>query len=102
LVCVAWVFFRAETLASAWQYLGALVGRGDAGDAGWLVAATTRHPAYLAIMALAAAITWAAPQSADWTRRLTPTRLALAAALGAFSTAVMTVEEFNPFIYFIF
>jgi alginate O-acetyltransferase complex protein AlgI len=101
-VCLAWVFFRAEDVTSAWQYLGAMFGHCNVGEAGWLVAATTRHPVYLAILALAAAITWTAPQSTDWTQRLTSFRLALAGALGIFSVAVMTVEEFNPFIYFIF
>ncbi len=102
LVCFAWVFFRAEDLAHAGDYLRALVGLGDVSDAARLIAVTTRHPAYLAAGAIAAAIVWLAPQSNEWTRRLTVWRLLVAAALGALSIAVMSVEEFNPFIYFIF
>ncbi len=102
LVCFAWVFFRAENLSHAWDYLCALAGLGGAGDAAWLIAVTTRHPVYLAVGGLAALIVWFAPQSDQWTQRLSVFRLAIVAALGALSVAVMTVEEFNPFIYFIF
>ncbi|MCS6770984.1 MAG: MBOAT family protein [Kiritimatiellae bacterium] len=102
LVCIAWVFFRAESVAHAADYLCALVGARCAGDAAWLAAAVIRHPVYLSIASLAAALVWYAPQSTEWTRRLSAVKLAAAAALGALSVAVMTVEEFNPFIYFIF
>lgn len=102
LVCFSWVFFRADSFAVAWSYLRALAGAGPLSDAAGLVAAITRHPAYLAVLALAAIIVWFAPQSSEWTRRLTGARLLLVSVLAAFSVAMMTVEEFNPFIYFIF
>ena len=100
--CVSWVFFRAESIGAAWSYLAALFGAGGGSDAALLVGAVTRHPAYLAMVALAAVVVWCAPQAADWTRRLTPLRMALCLTFGIFAVAVMTVEEFNPFIYFIF
>ncbi len=102
LVCFAWVFFRAESLAHAVAYLQAMTGWGAVLDAAGLLAAIIRHPAHLAVMALAACVVWVAPQSADWTRVLTPVRLIAATALGVLAVVVMMVEEFNPFIYFIF
>lgn len=102
LVCVSWVFFRAENFPHAVDYLRAMIGQAGAGEASWLIAATTRHPAYLALAGLAAAIAWFAPTSTAWTRRLTFRRLVALVALAAISVVVMTVEEFNPFIYFIF
>ena len=102
LVCFAWVFFRADSLAHAMAYLLAMVGWGVAPDAAGLLTAIIRHPVHLALMALGAVVVWFAPQSADWTRVLTPCRLLVATALGVLAVVVMTVEEFNPFIYFIF
>jgi alginate O-acetyltransferase complex protein AlgI len=102
LVCFAWVFFRAESLAHAVAYLQAMTGWGAVPDTAGLLAAIIRHPAHLAVMALAACVVWVAPQSADWTRVLTPVRLIAATALGVLAVVVMMVEEFNPFIYFIF
>jgi hypothetical protein len=57
---------------------------------------------HLLVVALAAGIAFAAPQTWDWSRRLTwPKGLA---ALGALVLALvaMASQGYNPFIYFIF
>jgi alginate O-acetyltransferase complex protein AlgI len=102
LVLVTWVFFRAQDLTHAMRYLSALAGFASPTAAADLVGVVTRHPVYLAAAALAALVVWGAPSSMEWTRVLTPARATALLALGALAVVIMTTEEFNPFIYFIF
>lgn len=102
LVLVTWVFFRAEDIGHAVRYLTAMMGGAAPTAAADLVGVVTRHPVYLAAAALAAAVVWGAPQAATWTRILNPSRACLLLVLGVLAVVVMTTEEFNPFIYFIF
>jgi alginate O-acetyltransferase complex protein AlgI len=99
---VTWVFFRAETLSAALRYLGDLAGFGRPPATAALLAGVVYSPYTLATLGAAAVVTWTAPQSWDWSRRLTPARAALALLL--LSTALVTLETqgYNPFIYFIF
>ena len=60
------------------------------------------QPYYLVSLALAAAVTWGAPQTWEWTRRLTPSRAAITVALLLLSVALLSTQAYNPFIYFIF
>jgi hypothetical protein len=53
-------------------------------------------------MIAAAFITWCAPQTWDWTRRLPLWKCVLVILALFGSAAFMTVQAFNPFIYFIF
>jgi hypothetical protein len=43
-----------------------------------------------------------APQTWDWTRRLGPIKVSICLALLWAALAMMTGQEYNPFIYFIF
>jgi alginate O-acetyltransferase complex protein AlgI len=102
LVTVGWVFFRAESLPHALRYLGSMVGLTPVRPEAALLSAVTGAPYYLGTFLVAALVTWGAPQTWDWTRRLTPVRAG--AALGAFALALAAMEAqgYNPFIYFIF
>ena len=102
IVTLAWVFFRADDLGHALRYLAALAGVAHPLPAAELVGAVTRHPFHLAAAALAALVVWGAPTSAEWTQRLTAFRAVALLIVGALAVVVMTTEEFNPFIYFIF
>ena len=101
LVLITWVFFRADNLGHALRYVSAMFGA-TALPAADLVGVVTRHPVYLAAAVLAALVVWRAPSSAEWTRQLTASRAAVLLAVGALAVIIMTTEEFNPFIYFIF
>ena len=102
IVLVSWVFFRAVTLGEAVRYLGAMLGLGHPEPASALLAGMLYQPYLVGSVALAALITWAAPQTWDFTRRLSPIRsLAVMAALWAALAALFT-QSYNPFIYFIF
>lgn len=102
IVMFAWVFFRASDLPSALTYCGAMLGLGEPQSGAGLIAGVIHQPYYLLSLALAAGVTWACPQTWDWTRTITPLRAAAVAALFVFALLVMTTQAFNPFIYFIF
>jgi alginate O-acetyltransferase complex protein AlgI len=102
IVVVAWVFFRADTLTAAWQYLGCMFGwvanDGHASVARGLIYA----PYYLINFVLAGAVIWGLPQSWDFTRRLTWGKLIWCVAVFLLALAALTTQSYNPFIYFIF
>ncbi|HEO71112.1 MAG TPA: MBOAT family protein [Candidatus Hydrogenedentes bacterium] len=102
IVCFAWVFFRAPDLPSALGYLGNLFGVGPKLDGMHLVSGVIYQPYYMLTMVLAVLITWGAPQTWDFTRRLTWSKALLCVAMLLISIAVLATQAFNPFIYFIF
>ncbi len=102
LVTVSWVFFRAATLPDALAYLGSMAGMGAARPESALLSGVVLAPYYLGTFAAAALVTWTAPQTWDWTRRLTPAKAALSVVLFALALIAMEAQGFNPFIYFIF
>jgi len=102
LVLISWVFFRAADLSMALGYLGSMAGAGAVRPEGTLVGGLIYQPYYLATFVAAALVTWAAPQTWDFCRRLTwPKALA---SLGLLWLALVSMETqgYNPFIYFIF
>ncbi len=102
IVLGTWVFFRARDLPSAVRYLGDMVGAGAPQEGAGLLAGVVYQPYYLGTFLVAAAITWTAPQTWDWTRTLTWPKAAVIAALFVLSAAALTTQAYNPFIYFIF
>ncbi len=101
-VLVTWVFFRAPDLPAAGRYLADMFGLAQAQPAAALVRGVIETPYTLLCLALAALVTWAAPQTWDWTRRLTWPRAGLALASLALALVAMASQGYNPFIYFIF
>ena len=102
IVVVAWVFFRADDLVSAWRYLGSMFsGCGDDGHAA-AVRGLIYAPYYLVNFVLAGAVIWFCPQSWDFTRRLTWGKLFWCVAVFLLALAALTTQSYNPFIYFIF
>jgi alginate O-acetyltransferase complex protein AlgI len=102
LVLASWVVFRAESLPAAGRFLGAMLGLGETAPAAPIVHGLVATPYHLGTLLVAAAVTWGAPQSWDWTRTLTVPRVAAAAVLFAVSMGVLATQAYNPFIYFIF
>ncbi|MEZ4316254.1 MAG: MBOAT family O-acyltransferase [Myxococcota bacterium] len=107
-VCVAWVFFRAETLGGALRMLQSLAGTGGPPDAVVLVLSLmTAAPA----LVLAGAITWRAPTSIELLRRFreapdgAPPDLWRPVAMGvllATSLFLVFAGAHSEFIYFQF
>ena len=102
LVLVSWVFFRAADLPAALGYLASMAGLAQARPEAALLGGLMHAPYYLSTFAVAALVVWAAPQTWDWTRRLTAPRLLTSLALLWLALLAMETQGYNPFIYFIF
>jgi alginate O-acetyltransferase complex protein AlgI len=100
IVCLAWVFFRAPTLPAAVAYLQSMVGWDT--PATTLLAGIYSQPYYLLTLALAGIVCVACPQTWDWTRRLSWPKAAWIVAVLLLALVMLSTQEFNPFIYFIF
>jgi alginate O-acetyltransferase complex protein AlgI len=101
-VLVTWVFFRAADLGAAGRYLAAMAGSGGARPEAALVSGLIDTPYSLLVLAAAAIVTWACPQTWDWSRRLSwPRQLVVCGSL-ALALVAMASQGYNPFIYFIF
>ena len=102
LVLITWVFFRAADLPTALRYLGSMFGLVQPTETAGLLAGIIYQPYYLITFLLAAMITWGAPQTWDWTRRLPLWKIAVALGLFLLSILILATQAYNPFIYFIF
>jgi alginate O-acetyltransferase complex protein AlgI len=102
IVCVAWVFFRADSLPEAVAYLRSMFGLAPV-TSGSVVLASLMYTRYhMLVFALAVAVTWGAPQSWTFTRTLTWPRSAFCTAVLAVSLLFMWTQTENPFLYFQF
>jgi len=101
IVLIAWVFFRADTLPDAAQYLKCMFGGATPGQ-GEAVRGLIYNPYYVVNFLLAAVTIWALPQTWDFTRRLTWPKIAWCILLFFVSLIALTTQSYNPFIYFIF
>ena len=102
ILLVTWVFFRAADLTSAIAYLQTMAGLVEPAAAARLLGGVLYQPYYLITLAAAAGIIWGAPQTWDWTQRLTPGKAVATVGLLTLSVAVLSTQAYNPFIYFIF
>jgi len=102
IVAIGWVFFRSDSISAAGNFLASLVGLATPSPENTLLSGMTHQPWLLAWLAIAAVVTWAAPQSWDWTRRITAPRVAVLTGLFWISLLLLSTGSFNPFIYFIF
>jgi alginate O-acetyltransferase complex protein AlgI len=101
-VLLTWVFFRAGNLDAALAYLGNLFGAGTVQEGAALLGGVLYQPYYVLTFVLAAAIAWTAPQTWDWTGRLTWAKGAACVGVLAVALVAMASQGYNPFIYFIF
>ena len=101
IVLIAWVFFRADTLPDAAQYLKCMFGGATPGQ-GEAVRGLIYNPYYVVNFILAGVTIWALPQTWDFTRRLTWPKIAWCILLFFISLIALTTQSYNPFIYFIF
>jgi len=102
IVCLAWVFFRAETLPQAMTYLASLFGLAQvpAGYGGAQVAMYT--PLHVLVFLAAVLIVWKGPESWVFTRRLHLARAATIMGILAVAVIMMWSQAENYFIYFRF
>jgi alginate O-acetyltransferase complex protein AlgI len=96
------VFFRAADLPSALAYLGDLFGARNVPAAAGLLAGVIYRPWYLGILLVAAWVVFRCRDTWDYTRTLSASRAVWVVLLFSLSVVVLTTQEYNPFIYFIF
>jgi alginate O-acetyltransferase complex protein AlgI len=102
IACIAWVFFRADTLGEALGYLVAMLGFGADHGGAALVGSLMYTPYHLGTLILAAIIVWCGPQSWDFTRQLTWQKTVAISLCFVVAMIMLTATSFHPFIYFIF
>jgi len=102
ITCIAWVFFRADTLPDAAMYLQSMFGLAEVHMADKLIGATVYTPYHMLIFALCIVVTWAAPQTWNFTQTLTPLKAAYCLSLFVVSVMFMWTQTVNPFLYFQF
>jgi alginate O-acetyltransferase complex protein AlgI len=102
IVLFAWVFFRAADLPAASLYCATMLGLGTTTDTASLISGVIYQPYYVLVMLVAAVVTWKCPQTWDFTRRMTWPKVLMILIVLGFSIVMLTTQEFNPFIYFIF
>ena len=102
LVLISWVFFRAADLSGAMRYLASMTGLADVKPQAALLGSLIHQPYYLLTFAIAAVVVWGLPQTWDWTRRLSVSKLLSCLAILWLALLAMETQGYNPFIYFIF
>ena len=102
LVLISWVFFRGSDLPTAMRYLSDMAGQGAIHAGAMLLDGVVYQPYYLGTFLIAGIVTWACPQTWDWTRTLTAAKAFAIAALFVLAAVALTTQAYNPFIYFIF
>jgi alginate O-acetyltransferase complex protein AlgI len=101
-VIFAWVFFRAADLPGAWAYIRSMLGLGAGQPGADLLSGLLYQPYYLFSLAVAAVIVWGAPQTWDFTRRMSWVKVGVVVGAMALALLALTTQSYNPFIYFIF
>ena len=101
-VLLGWAFFRAASLPRALSYLASMFGLHHAAPSADLLGGIVYQPYYLLCVGLAALVVWLGRQTWEWTQRLTMPKVAVCFALAWLALVVLAVQEYNPFIYFIF
>ncbi len=102
LVLFTWVLFRAPDLAAALDYFARLFGAAPVQEGAVLLGDLVYSPYLLGTFLVAAGVTWLAPQTWEWTRRLSPARAAAAFLVLVAALALLATQDYSPFIYFIF
>jgi len=102
IVLIAWVFFRADTLAGAWRYLASMFGCIQIQRSTALIDGIIYNPYYLFHFFLAAIVVWTFPQTWDFTKKITWPKTIYISIIFLLAIAILTTQSYNPFIYFIF
>jgi alginate O-acetyltransferase complex protein AlgI len=101
-VCFSWVFFRADSLPATGQYLKSLLGFSSITADSGALNATTHTPYHMLMFVVCAIIVWAAPQTWNFSQKLTPAKAGLSLGLLSTSIIVLWTQTVNPFLYFQF
>ena len=102
IVLITWVFFRAETFAVAWRYLGAMFGLERLVPTAPLLETRLLDDFAVIQLALAAALAFLLPNTQRILRVFVPWKAAAGLLLMLLAIAVMLARGHSPFLYFQF
>src|SRR6185436_3615588 len=102
IVCIGWVFFRAETLPQAMTYLASLFGLAHVPSSVAGVQAAIYTPLHIIVFLIAVLVVWKGQEAWIYTRTLTIRRAATIMGLLAVAIVLMWSQNENYFIYFRF
>jgi alginate O-acetyltransferase complex protein AlgI len=102
LVLFSWVLFRSPDIASAGSYLAAMFGAN-----GWVGSNTLLHAllftrTHVIAMAICAALIWQPYQAFDSVGHVSLPRVVALSAVFCLALVMMSVQSFNPFLYYQF
>ncbi len=102
IVLIAWVFFRAENLAHAFQYIQCMFGAIEPGTFASLSHSQVFATVNVIEMIICAFFIYQPLQAYDMANKITWPRVGIAMAAFAVGIVMMYTQAFNPFLYFQF
>ena len=102
IVCLGWVFFRADTLPQAMGYLASLFGAAEVSAGSRLIAESMYTRYHVLTFLIAVLVVWKGPEAWTFTRALSLRRAALVMGMLAVAVVMMWSQAENPFLYFRF
>ena len=103
LVMFGWIFFRSGSLPEALTYIRCMFAPAAVSGAGHgLIAGLLMKPYYLISFLLAGFAVWGLADTWEYTQKLTAGVIITGFVLFVLSVAMLAVQSYNPFIYFIF
>ncbi|MEE4167056.1 MAG: MBOAT family protein [Desulfocapsaceae bacterium] len=102
LIMIGWVFFRSETVGGALSYLQSMFGLAVVPETSLLLGGLFYTPYNMLALAVGAVVVWLCPQSWDWSRQLGAAKILVIIIVFFVAVAVLSVQSYNPFIYFNF
>lgn len=102
LVSICFVFFRAETFPKALGYLRLMLGLTPTSALTAVRQELLYAPYQALVFVVAGLLVWSAPQTWEFTKRLSPARASFCLVLLGISVMFMWTQATNPFLYFRF
>ena len=102
IILIAWVFFRAENINIALNYLSNMFGVGESGHSAGILLGQVTSPMACFMMFISCFAIFIMPNTGNCLKKLTKLKVVLGLLLFVFSISVMFAQDFNPFLYFQF
>lgn len=102
IVSIAWVFFRADNLSLAIEYLGSMFGLSSTHSGSVLIESVIYSKYHLIVFFCCVISVWFGKHSWEFAENITSVKVAAAVALFLMAVMSMFTQSYNPFLYFQF
>ena len=102
IILITWVFFRAENINIALNYLSKMFGVGESGQSAGILLGQVTRPMACFMMFISCFAIFIMPNTGNYLKKLTKLKVVLGLLLFVFSISLMFAQDFNPFLYFQF